>query len=426
MPEEPGTIRRIVWREIFPWFRLILQTFPVAIEFRKLFLSASSLMIMIAGWWGLAWLFGGSILGNSRFEAYQFWPWEQASVPQAGPDNPVTSLFQPVFYPIFGAWQLLTAPFRQLFSLEFDFWGLLFYSLCGLWALVVWSLSGGVLVRMAALQLGREERTSLGEGFQHSLQKWMGYFTAPLYPLSGMIGLTVLLGLIGLMMQTDVGLLIAGILWPLHLLGAVFLALLFIGTALGWPLMWATIGVEGSDAFDALSRSFNYVYQRPFSFLFYVTLAIGFGALTWILVSWFFYLVGYFCLWAATWGAGEERIKQIVELFPPIAQHLLGGDWLVSENGTSETIKQPGYAGAMIIVVWYCVLYLLLLGYALSYFWTAATAVYLLLRQDNDGTEIDDIHIEHEDQFEDLPPLEGIASGLSAIGTGSPEQNSTT
>ena len=48
------------------------------------------------------------------------------------------------------------------------------------------------------------------------------------------------------------------------------MALLLLGLAFGWPLMWATISTEGTDSFDALSRSYAYVFQRPLRYLFYV------------------------------------------------------------------------------------------------------------------------------------------------------------
>ena len=47
---------------------------------------------------------------------------------------------------------------------------------------------------------------------------------------------------------------------------------LAVGLAAGWPLMWPTISSEGTDAFDALSRSYAYVYQRPLAYLLYAVI----------------------------------------------------------------------------------------------------------------------------------------------------------
>ena len=50
------------------------------------------------------------------------------------------------------------------------------------------------------------------------------------------------------------------------------MAVLLLGLIFGWPLMFSTISTEGTDAFDAISRSYAYVFQRPFHYLFYTIL----------------------------------------------------------------------------------------------------------------------------------------------------------
>ena len=41
------------------------------------------------------------------------------------------------------------------------------------------------------------------------------------------------------------------------------MTLILLGLTGGFNLMYPTIAVEGSDSFDAISRSFSYVYARP-------------------------------------------------------------------------------------------------------------------------------------------------------------------
>ena len=52
------------------------------------------------------------------------------------------------------------------------------------------------------------------------------------------------------------------------------MAVVLVGLV-GWPLMNATISTEGSDSFDALSRSYSYVYQVPWHCLWYAAGAPG-------------------------------------------------------------------------------------------------------------------------------------------------------
>ncbi|HEV3023421.1 MAG TPA: hypothetical protein VGX76_13190, partial [Pirellulales bacterium] len=51
------------------------------------------------------------------------------------------------------------------------------------------------------------------------------------------------------------------------------------------------------------------------------------------------------------------------------------------------------------------------LGFVYSYFWTASTAIYLLLRRDEDGTEFDDVHLDAQ-AAHDLPALEKDSAGV--------------
>ncbi|HUY88928.1 MAG TPA: hypothetical protein VMV10_09360, partial [Pirellulales bacterium] len=63
---------------------------------------------------------------------------------------------------------------------------------------------------------------------------------------------------------------------------------------------------------------------------------------------------------------------------------------------------------------------LVALGFAYSYFWTASTAIYLLLRRDDDGTEIDDIRFDSPTPAYGLPPLETDAAGVPTVAAEEP------
>ena len=72
--------------------------------------------------------------------------------------------------------------------------------------------------------------------------------------------------------------LFAGVpLWPIVILIGFIMAIVLVGLV-GWPLMTATISTEGTDSFDALSRSYSYIYQAPWQFLWYNLVAVTYGA----------------------------------------------------------------------------------------------------------------------------------------------------
>ena len=156
------------------------------------------------------------------------------------------------------------------------------------------------------------------------------------------------------------------------------MTLLLAGVLLGWPLMWATISVEGTDSFDAISRSYAYVLQRPFRYLAYVVIAVIVGWLGWIVVENFAAAVIWLAAWARAWGLGDT----------PLAH------------------------GLVLISFWNGCVKLLALGYLFSYFGVAATAVYYQMRRDIDARETDEVFLDADQSEPDfgLPRLQKDAA----------------
>src|SRR4029079_17405138 len=84
---------------------------------------------------------------------------------------------------------------------------------------------------------------------------------------------------------------VVSILFVLALVVGFVITLVALGTVGGFNLMYPTVAVEGSDSFDAISRSFSYVFARPWRMLFYTAVAIAYGALTYLFVRFFIYIV---------------------------------------------------------------------------------------------------------------------------------------
>jgi len=198
--------------------------------------------------------------------------------------------------------------------------------------------------------------------------------------------------LLGLLLRWDVGLLLAALIWPLALLAGLIMAVLLLGLVFGWPLMFATISTEGTDSFDALSRSYAYTFQRPLHYLFYALAAAALGTLGWLLVSNFAAgVVGLTC-WAASWFPGAPRMEAILH----------GG--IEGEVAT---------AGAVVLGFWTGSVKLLAVGFLYGFFFTAATAIYLLLRRDADATEMDEVFLDEDESEQQygLPPLVADTAG---------------
>lgn len=403
---------RVLWQDRLPWL-ILLRAFRPAVSMRMLLYAAAGLALTIAGW-RLCWMMlVGSDDGLFKHLApygstdatgtvWPAWPWhEQFSqfgnegvFPDWSSYGELGAIASRVAASI---WQL-TLPFQFMFREDIGLRGLMYSILCGLWALAVWSLVGGIMTRTVALQLTRQETIPWGQAHNFAVRHWLDYFTAPLYPLLGVLLATLPVMVLGLIAQFNIGAYLAAILWPLVLLAGLFMALLLLGLFFGWPLMWSTVSVEGNDAFDALSRSYAYVYQRPLHYLFYGLVAAVLGTLGYVLVHFFAEAVIQLAAWAASWGATNERMKSLLN---------------------------PGYSYATVIIVGFNGLVrLIAAGFAISYLWSATTAIYLLLRRDVDAAEMDEVQLEQDERF-GLPPLatdERGVPGAADVPASSPDK----
>lgn len=389
--QEEGRVRAVVWSELFPWLSLF-RTFRLAIGFRVLVLSAAALVLTLLGWWLLAAIFQesspqGSVARRAAAAVFRAVP-----EPEGLPAEPPARAFgaTPAW-----VWVEMTAPLVRLFDPRLSLARVAFLVVAGLWGLAVWAFFGGAITRIVAVQLACEERLSWGAVVRHALSKWLAYFSAPLFPLVGVVLAALPVAVLGLMMRVGAGVFVASLLWGLFLVGGLLMALLLLGLVFGWPLMWATISSEGTDSFDALSRSYAYVFQRPLHYLFYAIVATVLGGLGWLLVWYFAAAVIGLTYWAASWGAGTATVEAI-------------------RTGTGD-LGRLGAAGAAVIHFWTGIVKLLAVSYLLSFFWTSATAIYFLLRRDVDATEMDEVYLEDEEQAYGLPPLKPDEAGVPVM-----------
>jgi len=407
MTDDDGKQSVFPWAEVLPWLSL-LRTFRLAIGPRMLLLGAMGALLMTSGWAVLAHVFSGTSDAGLADEIEAFapagtCPWERLI--EAVPDEPSWTGWD-VVAPLGHVGPQLARPFVGMLGPQVGVTGFVFWLLAALWALAVWGACGAGITRTAAVQLAAGQRLGLGAMAGHVRRKWISYVGAPLFPLLGILLATIPMLVFSLLLRNGVTLWLAALLWPLMLLGGLVMAVLLLGLAVGWPLVWPTISVECKDSFDALSRLYAYVFQRPLHYLLYVVVAAVLGVAGWILVANFAALVIHMTYWAASWGSGQERITAILE----------GSDSL-----------GWGAGGAVLIRFWVGCVKLLAVGYLYSYFWTAATAIYLLLRRDTDATEMDEVCLDEEaPTYYTLPPAGTDGRGAPVVEDPAPANSAPT
>jgi hypothetical protein len=233
--------------------------------------------------------------------------------------------------------------------------------------------------------------------------RWFSYFFAPLLIVLATFLAAVFLAVVGLLLRAEtgeVGILAAGILWPLVLLGGFMMAFLLIVLFFGWPLMWGAISAEGTDSFGALSHALSYTCQRPLRYLLYGAAAAAIGVLGLYLVGLFHFYILALSKWGISWGSGAGRLEAVV----------------------SETkFGMVGQAGVWLIDFWTGCVTTLALAYVFTYFWTATTIIYFLLRRLVDATELDEVYLAEEHAPHSLPPLKTGPDGMLEAADEAPE-----
>jgi hypothetical protein len=414
LENEGVAIRTIRWSEMFPWVG-IAKCFRLAVTVRLLVFGAAATLLTLLGWWVIAGIFSSdgelSCSWAGAFHQQSAWQvidhsvpsrpladWQQTLPPPANPET-LNSPGMDIQHggPMLRPWALLNGPVWRLLSLDAataevaltarDFFSLLFSAA---WSLAVWAYFGAAITRVAAVQLASGEQVGWAAALRWARSKWLSYFSAPVLPALGIALIVLPVLVLGFLMRSSFLAVLAAVVWPLVLVAGFVMAVLLLGVLLGWPLMWATISVEGTDSFDALNRTYAYVFQRPIRYFFYVVVAAVLGWLGWFVVENIAALVISLAFWAASWGAGLEHMRALA-------------------GGTSPA--------ASVLAFWAGWVKLLALGYAFSYFGVASTAIYYLLRRDVDARETDEVFLDadaSEEKF-GLPTLQKDAAGAPEI-----------
>jgi len=180
-----------------------------------------------------------------------------------------------------------------------------------------------------------------------------------------------------------------------------------VGLAFGWPLMWGAVATEVSDCFDAVARAYRYVYQRPLQYLFYALVAAAIGAMGWLVVSNFAAGTIAVTSWAVDWGANSGRWS---------------GDPAAGARQVDVLLRSAGdvgvlaSAGSGLMAFWIGCVKVFAVGFLSSYFWTASTCIYLLLRRDADATELDEVALDDADEIDDdLPAIRTDPTGAPVV-----------
>lgn len=395
---DEGTIRRIDWFELIPAVQ-IPRTFRVATGFHPMWAGTMGVLLSVFFAFSLNIIHQDNTGDKAVLDAAD----EIATLSDMNLYADETflvsmlqqSTFEESVLGITAPWIFLSDVITPFILPQSTFTGTVRSLLWMFLMIVLWTFIGGAITRTAALQLtiGRYEHCSQ---IYHFLSKhWKSYIGALAIPLSGIVFCTIILSISSLLFQLPVLNYIIAICFPVLLLLGFVISLLGIGLLFAWPLMFAAISVDGADAFDAVSRSYSYIFQRPLHYLFYFCTAALFGMIGWFFIAW---LIDTAIYLAVSWCEVPYLNFATMQL----------------SSGTEQFQNMPLYQ--RIVLCWSWCFQLTKVGFLFSYFWTSSTLVYLLLRRSVDGTPFDQVKLWQERGVtEPLPPIQEDESGAPEI-----------
>ena len=419
MANNYDTVRGVDWREVFPWTALT-RAFTVAVSIPVLLLASFGVGLTISGW-----AIADSLLipeqpavapaGVTTDEMESVTPQEtiftedpalQAAVeaplidsreqipepvaavqpadyavPAIGPiteDDP-RSVFERL---LVGEGLTLLGDLHEMFMGEDrDLDAKTSYAICIVdfaWLLVVWGFFGAMITRIAVIRIGRGEKIGLKEAMADVRKKYISYVMSPVFVLVSCFVLSLPIVLISLLLNFDLGVLLASLLWIVAIVASIGVAVLLTGLFFGWPLMWPTISAEeAGDVYEATSRTFAYTFQAPVQYLFYVLISIVIWVPSVMLVQNFTSLAEQVIFSGMNVAAEEGQLIQ---------DYLTGQ---VSLDGESQSFVM----GAKIISGLHWFAHLMADAFCVGFFFSSFSGIYLLLRRFVDHTPLDEVFV---------------------------------
>lgn len=419
MANNYDTVKGVDWREVFPWTALT-RAFTVAVSIPVLLLASFGVGLTVSGWAIAESLLvpeqltlapAGATTDEMESASNQGDTFAEDTALQNAAETPfvdgseqipeTTVAVQPPghFAPAMGS--IADGDTRSVFErllvgeglmLVADLHDMLLggdreldaktsYAICIIdfvWLLIVWGFFGAMITRIAVIRIGRGEKIGLKEAMADVRKKYISYVMSPVFVLVSCFVLSLPIVLISLLLNFDIGVLLASVLWIVAIVASVGVAVLLTGFFFGWPLMWPTISAEeDGDVYEATSRTFAYTFQAPIQYLFYVSISLAIWVPSVMLVQNFTSLAEQVVFSGMNVAADEGQLIQ---------DYLTGK---VSLDGQSQIFIM----GANIISGLHWFAHLMADAFCVGFFFASFSGIYLLLRRFVDHTPLDEVFV---------------------------------
>jgi len=427
------------WRDIFKGFKTALGFWQIALAF-------VGLVVFVVGWWVVDFLanyWAGSLVIIGAIVVLVY-----AAAKLIRPEEPASRnriiFLGVIFVGLILASLLFILPPKMQEAVPQLARLVLF--------LLVWGFFGGALARIATVKFATNDTPPVDETLKFALRKYSANLGAPISILAAVwfLGFCIMLGQFVIQLIPFLGVILAIIIVPLILIAAFIITLLAIGAVAGFPMMYPTVAAEGTDAFEAVSQAYGFVYTRPIRYVLYGLLALALFAVSVVFVILFAggMVLGTYDFAGRGGGDSGEMIvayamdktsgilmkpvtsfvettlspfrqevpdvasAQSARMQPAVSledyvRFIRSYDELRAAKQVQDpSFELPAYqkGNAWILAIGFLVLYGFVLSFLISLFFSFSSIIYLLMRKETDGTDMTEVYLEEkeEETLEDL------------------------
>jgi len=249
-------------------------------------------------------------------------------------------------------------------------------------------ICGGAICRSAALEFARGEKPGLTEALGFGLKKFKALVTAPLVLTAITTGFGSAVYVIGLLGNIQyAGELFIALTLVVALLFGLLTLLFLIGSVAGANLIFPVIAYEGSDGYDAISRSFCYIFTHPWWMFCYTAIAAAFGTISYLFVRLFTFL-----LLATTYSLIDLGIFNRPGGPGKLARIWAKPDFfnLVGQNAGPIGVTES--TAAFIIHITVLLVVGLVVAFVISFYFCSSTIIYALMRRKVDNIDMSQVY----------------------------------
>ena len=242
--------------------------------------------------------------------------------------------------------------------------------LVGLPMIAILAVAGGAISRSTAIEFAKGRYAAREDTVGFALKRTAQLTGSIAGPIIGCVIVFLLIAVGGLLLSFPVFDVIGSIIYGLMLILGIGATIVLTLHMLALPMIIPALSIEGTDAFDAIQRSYAYVVAKPLRYLLYALLLT---------------LVG-------TLGAGVFTllVQSSVEMTDWAAQFFANNSTTRVLTGEDELGATQGLAH-QIVGVWKTLAGLCISGYVISIFFASSSLLYLVARRICDGQDVNEV-----------------------------------